>query len=268
MSDSKTTNKFSLIDFPEIPESIDNAAKNLTDHPTKNIGQTLGDIWFLVFGGVSQIAKKRRLKYANDLESFKRELLSQVDKIPADKRQDPSIQVTALALENSKYCVEEPELRKMFSALISNSMNKDYSQDIHPSFAEIIKQMSSLDARIISLYKDKNGVKLGFPICQYVMNLPGSNASTSLPEHVFLELPDEKNIFRCSTSLSSLARFGILSLSYTQKLTGPAAYDKFLQHPIYVGAKQVKDFMNISIKRGVAIPTPLGRSFIKVCVPD
>ena len=128
--------------------------------------------------------------------------------------------------------------------------------------------MSSLDARIISLYKDKNGVKLGFPICQYVLNLPGSNASTSLPEHILLELPDVKDIFRCSTSLSSLARFGILSLSYTQRLTDPAAYDKFLQHPIYVTAKQAKDLMNISIKMGIATPTPLGRSFIKVCVPD
>lgn len=48
MSDSETTNKFSLIDLPDIPDSIDNAFKNLSDSLTKNIGKTFADIWFLV----------------------------------------------------------------------------------------------------------------------------------------------------------------------------------------------------------------------------
>ena len=29
-----------LIDLPELPDSIDNAVKNLTDKPTQGIGQT------------------------------------------------------------------------------------------------------------------------------------------------------------------------------------------------------------------------------------
>lgn len=40
----------SLIKLPELPDSIDNAVKNLTDKPTQGIGQTFSDLWFLVFG--------------------------------------------------------------------------------------------------------------------------------------------------------------------------------------------------------------------------
>ena len=45
--------KKSLIDL--VPDSIDNAVKNVTDKPTQNIGTTLADIWYLVFGGISKI---------------------------------------------------------------------------------------------------------------------------------------------------------------------------------------------------------------------
>ena len=48
-------------DIPELPDSVDNALKNLSDAPTKSIGQTLSDAWFLVFGGISHQANKRRI---------------------------------------------------------------------------------------------------------------------------------------------------------------------------------------------------------------
>lgn len=54
-----TTNNFSVLNA-DFPESVDNALKNLTDLPSKNVGQTLSDCWFLVFGGISQLAEKRK----------------------------------------------------------------------------------------------------------------------------------------------------------------------------------------------------------------
>ena len=46
----------------EIPESIDNAVKNLTDKPTETVGQVLSDCLFLVFGGINQKAELRRIE--------------------------------------------------------------------------------------------------------------------------------------------------------------------------------------------------------------
>lgn len=72
----------SLIKFPELPDSIDNAVKNLTDKPTQGIGQTFSDLWFLVFGGITQAADKRRMKYAHDLELYGQELSQSITAIP------------------------------------------------------------------------------------------------------------------------------------------------------------------------------------------
>lgn len=111
----------SLINLPDLPDSIDNAVKNLTDKPTQGVGQTLADVWYLVFGGITQAADKRRMKYAHDLELYKQELSQKIASIPEENLIEPSIQTTAQALENSKYCIESEELRKLFVNLISKS---------------------------------------------------------------------------------------------------------------------------------------------------
>ena len=253
----------SLINLPEIPPSVDNAVHNLTDKPTLSIATTFSDLWYLVFGGISHQAKKKEIKYAHDLDVFQQQLESSINQIPSDKKVEPSIQTTAQALENSKYCIDQETLREMFVALISNSMNSDYQNNIHPSFAEILKQMSILDAKIIRLFKDKNV----FPVCQYCLHF-SDNAlhNTPIPEHIFLDFPDA-DIMRCSQSLSSLLRLGLISISYLSTVTEPNAYDKFSQHPFYEDIKQNFPF-KVSISKGAVILTPLGRSFVEVCISN
>lgn len=60
-------------------EPITNTAKNITEKPTQNIGTTLADIWYLVFGGISYAADKRKLTYSYALQEFENKLKEQVD---------------------------------------------------------------------------------------------------------------------------------------------------------------------------------------------
>lgn len=250
----------------ELPDPLPTLVENVTGELSVNIGKTLNDIWTLVFGPISHAADKRRAEYAHCLSVFEQELSESTAKIPKDKQVEPSLQITAQALENSKYCIEEQELRQMFASLISHSMNKDFASKIHPSFAEIIKQMSVLDAKIIQLFKENKKLVIGLPVCQYRLKFLESSSYTSIPEHIFLELPDIDPVI-CSQSLSSLSRLGVISISYEQKLNPPNLYDKFLQHPFYKTTKEQSPF-DIMIKEGAAILTPLGRSFVEVCLPD
>ena len=132
-----------------VPEAIDNAAKNLTDKPTKSIGDTLSDIWYLVFGGISQAANKRKLKYSYALQAFEEELKTKISKIPDENLIEPDIQIVAPALEASKYCIEKEELRYMFSNLISNSLNIEFSNEIRPIYIDIVKSLTPLDAKLL-----------------------------------------------------------------------------------------------------------------------
>ena len=144
--------KKSLVNL--IPEALDNATKNITDKPTQNMGTTLADIWYLVFGGISHAADKRRLKYSYALQEFENELKEKISKIPEDKRVEPDIQVVAPALEAAKYCVEKQELRHMFSTLISNSLNKELSNKDHPLYINIIKSITTFDAKLLLNFFD------------------------------------------------------------------------------------------------------------------
>lgn len=67
MSDNET--KVSIL--PKVPKSIDNALENLTDLPTKGIGQTIADCWYLVFGGISQKADKNALNMQSSSKNLK-----------------------------------------------------------------------------------------------------------------------------------------------------------------------------------------------------
>jgi len=139
-----------------LAEPIANSAKNITDKPTQNIGTTLADIWYLVFGGISQIAEKRKLRIAYSLKKMEEELKDDISKISQDKITEPDIQIIAQALEASKYCIEKDKLRHMFVKLISKSLNIETTPYVHPSFIDIISQLSSYDATILTYIHQYN----------------------------------------------------------------------------------------------------------------
>lgn len=262
MSNKETSNTISLINLPDVPEAVENAAKNITDYPTKNIGQTLGDIWYLVFGSLSQAADKRRMKYAHDLEQYKAELDKAINHIPEKDRTDPSIQVTAQALENSKYCISSENLRKMFVNLISGTMNKTVEKFVHPSFPEIIKQMGEKDAIFLKFMKSNPK----FAIANIGVNISGgfadwyTNVCGIRPE----ELSDEE----CSAAVSALLRTGLINVTYSQYLTDEALYEPIKNRPCYKSLEQSLSCSPATIRfqKGQCYLTELGDRFVRVCI--
>lgn len=249
----------------ELPDSVSNILENTTGELTTNVGKTFGDIWFLIFGGISQAADKRKAKYAHNLVIFKQELSASINEILPEKQIEPSLQITAQALENSKYCIEEKELREMFTSLISNSMNSDFSQTIHPSFAEIIKQISVVDAQIMKKFKKM--VPSDIPICNYHMVTPGKQGYNVIFENVFLELP-EINLDICSTAISSLKRLGLIQIPEGVYMEPENRYDIFKKHPQFSILQNTFPNYQILIDKRVASLTPLGQSFVNACIPD
>lgn len=266
MSD-ETTNKISLLNLPEVPDSVDHAFQNLTDVPTKNIGQTFGDIWYLVFGSISHAADKKRMKYAEDLKQYHKDLTQSINQIPENQKVEPSIQVTAQALENSKYCISSETLRDMFVKLISGTMNADLEPLVHPSFPEIIKQMSENDAHLLMELKR---LKHDAPVAEFqeLFNENSSNIvhfTNAYISNIFkLSLPE------CSCSLSSLERMGLISISYDNHFTKTSLYNPFLDTTIYKEIeKEISSFdrnSKISLKKGICSVTPLGKRFLATCV--
>lgn len=259
-------NKFSLIDLPDIPDSVDNALQNLTDVPTKNMGQTFGDLWYLVFGNISHAADKKKMKYAHDLEIYKQELNTAIEQIPENKKVEPSIQVTAQALENSKYCISSEALRTMFVKLITGTMDMDTEPLTHPSFPEMIKQMDETDALILMELKRNGDSAIAcykeYDIGKNTYHVLFANAYFSS----FFNIPMNKS----NSSLSLLERMGLVKLSYDSKFAVDIRYDSFRNNDLYHSftneIKRKNTNSRLEITKGICEITPLGRRFINVCV--
>lgn len=265
MSDNNTS-KVSLFDFPEVPSSIDNAVQNLTNVPTKNIGQTFGDIWYLVFGSISHAADKKRMKYAVDLESYREELAQSIGLIPENKKVEPSIQITAQALENSKYCVTSDVLRSMFVNLISNSMNADTYSLAHPAFPEILKQLSSDDALLLEdIYRSKQSC---LPVAKIGLNSEDGGHNVFY-ENVFTPNALDFPHARYSLSLSSLQRASLISIDYDVQINSNQAYDKLRQTPEYLQMQELSTSSTLSslyFRKGLIQLTTIGRAFCSICI--
>lgn len=130
-----------------VPKFADKALENMLEKPSKGIGETFADIWYLVFGGpVGNLAEKKKIKYAQDLERFRKLIENKINAIPENNKTEPSVQLVGQLLDASKYCVEDELIREIFANLLSSSMDSDKKKLIHPLYADIIKKMTPNDA--------------------------------------------------------------------------------------------------------------------------
>lgn len=132
-----------------VPEFVDKALENVLDKPSKEVGNTFGDIWYLILGGpIGHMAEKRKIKYAKYLQIYKEKIEMEINRIPAESRVEADIQIVGPALEASKYCAEKGELRDMFAKLIASSMNREKKDRVHPILCELLGRITPFDAVI------------------------------------------------------------------------------------------------------------------------
>lgn len=245
-----------------IPNSLDNAATNLTDLPTKSIGQTLSDCWYLIFGSISQAAEKRRIQYAADLEKFKNELTSSIESVPDELRIEADSQIALSALNNAKFCIEKEELRAMYVKLLTSSV--DSRKTVHPSFSQIILSMDCIDAVILKQFKDEPILA----VCDY--NIYTSNEAlanyNTYASNIFLSKPDTISLSDASRSLDVLKRLGLIDIQSDVYITDSNAYDGFKKTDIYHQLLTKYPEKLIYLQEKIASLTNLGKSFIDCCL--
>lgn len=249
-----------------IPDSLDNAVKNITDSPTKAIGETFSDLWFLVLGGkIHQEAEKRKLNYSIELEQFHKELLDGINDIPPEKRIAPKMQIVAPAIENAKYCMEEKEVRELFKNLIVASMNSDTVSKVHPAFADIIKQMSPLDAYVLNYFL--NSAQVNIPLANIKrVNKLESGYNYMYQNLVKLSQPRYSSV-DITLSVENLIRLNVLAIPPDGHITGQTAYEWVYSNPEYIKAKASIDENKyfLDIEKCALRTTSFGRALISIC---
>ncbi len=248
----------------DIPDNLTEPANKLLVPLSSAVGNTLKDAWELVFGGFGTYVEKKRLTRQKALEDFRQSLEDKVAAIPAEKLCEPPLAIIGPALDASKYYFEEPELREMFANLIAAAMNGDTASRVHPSFTEIIRQMSPLDAQNLALF-----TSLELPVGEYRLEFSDGNFKT-IEYNIFLANPAVSDLVLQAGSISSLARLGLIEVTYEQFLAEDARYSGFTETPLYQVYEQTfnTDSKHMILKKGVVSLTPIGEQFKEVCLPS
>lgn len=276
MSDEK--NSGNTFNINAVPSCIDEPVKAVLNPGANQIGTLFGDLLAMATSKIHFSAEKMRLQQAHDLEEFKKSLSDKLNAKPKECLVEPRMQVVGPAVENAKYCMDEPKIREMFQNLLANAADERYQSKVHPSFSAIIAQMSPLDAENLSLFRKKEV----YPIARYKINLSGGGEYVSFT-HCFLENSKMKTADELelqAASLSSLERQGLIEIIYGQLLLDKTVYEPFenteimqrsrITLSIYQAMENENtpdDMRHTSVtqQNGIVKLTPFGKEFTQVC---
>lgn len=235
----------------------------------KEIGERLADIVSLAFTPIIK-AKAKRDK---NIDIFLKELNEEISKIPEEKLKEPPLYIVGPALEDVfKYYHNEEYLRKMFSALIASSMDSD--KKVHPSYINIIKQLSSNDANTFNAHLDPSpivnhlGKRYHYSSCvvHYIacnlFSLRTVRGDSDIVNPLFLE--DENKLYFVEYpvvfSLRSLIRLGLL-YAVEEEMSSNALKE-------YNITLNINEEDSFNIIKYTIRPTDFGAGFALVCCND
>ncbi|WP_288394592.1 DUF4393 domain-containing protein [uncultured Vagococcus sp.] len=222
--------------------------------------QTLEDLWYINFGYKSsdKVAQLRE-KQAINIEKMRNETITEAAKISPDDIQEPKLNIIGPALEASRYYIDEDELRNMFAKVIASSMDKSKENKIHPSFVEIIKQLSTLDAKILLSFNNSNSHPIGKLIEQR------SNGYFIVVDNFYLhETIENYYLPDISASVSNLIRLGLIEIT-DQQIIESEYFMKNRTVTSFIDTLINTDKSVLNIKSKRLDVTPYGKNFIWTC---
>lgn len=222
--------------------------------PAKESGKQLATLMELLFTPL-QMAKIYRDAWIDD---FKRRIFEKFQKVPIEKLQEPPLNIIGPALEASKYHIAIEEMREMFANLVAHACDQDMMTAIHPSFVNILAQISSLEANILSSFRPKKEVKISISATINGRELPAIDEQSgtglyAFPEQVYPivnyylakgneRLLVQNNVMKTevlasaeeiAASVTNLIRLGLIETNFQMQVTRQGVYDCFFKNDLY-----------------------------------
>ena len=235
------------------------AGKEIAANASKGIGQTVSDMWYAIYGYKwSEKRQMKEIEVARNIEKFKEEIANKAAKIPEENKQEPDIDIIGATLDSARFRVNKQEIRDMFSNLIVSAMDNSKSADIHPSFSEMIKMLSPLDAKNLqALYQSGDET-----ISKIRVTYDGNDGFKDVYSHIYLGNPETQDNQLIAPSIDNLIRLKLIDVDYETFKNNDALYEKHRNNPLLLQYKQeyqeILNFLNSVGKRtnGDNIPIP------------
>lgn len=187
--------------------------------------------------------------------------------IPPEDIQIPDPAVAGPALESLKYTGHKESLSEMYANLLASSMDSKTAENAHPGFVEIIRNMSSDEAKIMSFLISADI----YPVIDIEKVLKNNGGTIKTHELISGIGHDAECVHRklAASYFTNLERLGLIEIPRTGHMTEEKGYDRLINDgPVKAIMEQLNSSDEHSgkiLKHYVRI-TPLGRLFGAACV--
>lgn len=191
--------------------------------------------------------------------------------VPPERLTTPEPNIAGPALESLRYTGHNKDLRELYAALLATAMDSGTMHQAHPSFVEIIRQLSSdealmlhelvktMEAPMIDIRNESINPSIGGHwVLKHFSFLPYISGCTQ---------PELGNVY-----LVNLQRLGLVELRENYQIYPKGGLDPYREiedHPI---VKAISTEITATperkpvIGRGVAYLTPMGVQFARACI--
>ena len=191
-----------------------------------------------------------------------------LEKIPVENICTPDPAVAGPALESLRYTGHKESLSELYANLLASAMDLNTAKNAHPGFVEIIRNMSSDEAKILGFIL-KNEVAPVVDIKRVLLKEKGEIKTHELISTIGFDAGCEHKELTGSY-LINLERLGLIEIPRGSYLTSSSVYDRILNDPpvkeilakLNEGGEEFKgDFNKYYVKA-----TIFGRQFGNACV--
>jgi len=191
--------------------------------------------------------------------------------IPEEQRKAPEPEIAIPLMQALGYTAQNETLREMYLNLLANSMDTAKEKDVHPSFVEMIKQMSSLDAKVFEKLTTVEGYQ---QVVNPNIGLKGEGKffPDAAPEWFIGWTVPNHDVFEVSASLIRLSKFGIIDLLLEKIAVGGTNYEALRNHSDLINLlnafqqKYPSIQLEITTIDSVVFVNEYGKQFKKACL--
>lgn len=237
----------------------------------KNVGQALETLSSTLNVLLAPI---RWAVYGFDIidKKVKSKLEAKLSSTPIENLKEPAPHIVIPAYEALRYSLDEEALCDMYTNLIAASMDSDMESHAHPSFVEIIKQLSPFDANLLKQLADTKTYQ------HPIMKTRIQKSETEVEGidwllHIINPLfgINLSNKLKYSVSLENLQRLQLLIIDYSYYLTNDTLYFPIENGDIVTYCKENKanydtEYDFLLCAKGTISITEFGKQFISVCI--
>jgi len=217
--------------------------KEIYDDGVKTSMKAAGDVVGLLPRAINAALEplhKWVLQKEYNIDETKKILQNKLNGIDPDLITPPDSYIGVPVLQAISYSMDSDELRDMYANLLASSMISETKHFVHPSFVEIIKQLSPLDAKLLNLFRYNET----YPLCD--IQEVHTNGKLTPCYHSLFDFKDKNDAFTSkehlylTASLDNLIRLGVV-LKNKEIFESNYDYTAFENNFMYLGLVKIKN---------------------------